>query len=210
MMYMFKKNWPITTTSMHTTRSSHIRRNTYYPLCIPFFFSSFFLVRWFVLKVFLQGSSTDFLTRPQVRLDRLAVWLVNGQLPYLTKWKVNRWLWSYSSAFMRGQPEGVQLCSISSCPGWDSEKRINMSWQQLMKSERGPQLRLLGRFWFSRSKCWQLRLPPTRSNLDGKEDASQMECPRRRNITYKETGEIWFMTVRVMRFLPGMSRYFSS
>ena len=37
-----------------------------------------------------------------------------------------------------------------------------------------------------------------------------MECPRRRNITYKETGEIWFMTVRVMRFLPGMSRYFSS
>ena len=35
-----------------------------------------------------------------------------------------------------------------------------------------------------------------------------MECPRRRNITYKETGEIWFMTVRVMRFLPGMSRYF--
>ena len=111
---------------------------------------------------------------------------------------------------MRGQPEGVQLCSISSCPGWDSEKRINMSWQQLMKSERGPQLRLLGRFWFSRSKCWQLRLPPTRSNLDGKEEASQMECPRRRNITYKETGEIWFMTVRVMRFLPGMSRYFSS
>ena len=39
-----------------------------------------------------------------------------------------------------------------------------------------------------------------------------MECPRRRNITYKETGEIWFMTVRVMRFLPGMSIdiYFSS
>ena len=37
-----------------------------------------------------------------------------------------------------------------------------------------------------------------------------MECPRRRNITYKETGEIWFMTVRVMRFLPGMSRYYSS
>ena len=26
-----------------------------------------------------------------------------------------------------------------------------------------------------------------------------MECPRRRNITYKEIGEIWFMTVRVMR-----------
>ena len=42
-------------------------------------------------------------------------------------------------------------------------------------------------------------IPPPRSNLDGKEDASQMECPRRRNITYKETGEIWFMTVRVMR-----------
>ena len=42
------------------------------PCVFLFFFSSFFLVR-FVLKVFLQGSSTDFLTRPQVRLDRLAV-----------------------------------------------------------------------------------------------------------------------------------------
>ena len=43
------------------------------PCVFLFFSSSFFLVRWFVLKVFLQGSSTDFLTRPQVRLDRLAV-----------------------------------------------------------------------------------------------------------------------------------------
>ena len=42
------------------------------PCVFLFFSSSFFLVRWFVLKVFLQGSSTDFLTRPQVRLDRLA------------------------------------------------------------------------------------------------------------------------------------------
>ena len=55
-----------------TLSPSHILRLT--PPCVHplFFFSSFFLVRWFVLKVFLQGSSTDFLTRPQVRLDRLA------------------------------------------------------------------------------------------------------------------------------------------
>ena len=166
------------------------------PCVFLFFFSSFFLVRWFVLKVFLQGSSTDFLTRPQVRLYRLAVWRVNGQLPHWPQWPENRRLWSYSSAFMRGQPEGVQLCSISSCPGWDSEKRINMSWQQLMKSERGPQLRLLGRFWFSRSKCWQLRLPPTRSNLDGIEDASQMDATSHTRRPERSGLWLWLRSVK--------------